>query len=224
MHWTYETIQYHLNHWGLLPSSWKSYFIQWHFSFQKVRKQWSCLILWDSLKKYWSVKQIALSNCSYKPIRLLNISKTWKVDRFTRVEIGVNFLTWCLLFCEDQVERSELQAFKTKHLFHYLTQCLWKTVLCDMPLWVLIYDWRFDGKLSGDLLSLYFLYIDFTGRKKQLQWQHFPFRLHRYSAHNFQWLNRIQLTYHCPASFHYFNHEEEMTQFLMALAFSFMDI
>lgn len=31
MKWTYARIQYHLSHWGMFPSSWKSYFTRWHF-------------------------------------------------------------------------------------------------------------------------------------------------------------------------------------------------
>lgn len=41
------------------------------------------------------------------------------------------------------------------------------------------------------------------GRKMQLRWQLFPFRLHRYRAHDFQWLNRMYLTDCWPAGFHY---------------------
>lgn len=190
---------------GLAPIKLKIIFYTMALSFKKWENNDLALYYGDSLKKYWSVKRLLCLITVIKPIRLLNISKKGKVDRFTCRD-RVNFLTgWFPLPCENQVGKIwNCSHLKLKHLFHYLTQCPWKTVLCDMfsvsaNLW-LAFWWKAVRWPSFSLLPLHW----FIGRKKmQLQWQLFPFRLHRYSAGNFQWLNRIQLTYHCPASFHY---------------------
>lgn len=111
-----------------------------------------------------------LSSCSYKtyqPLKYPKCQKWGKVDSFTSRDI-VTFLTgWFPLPSWNPGRRClELQPFKTKACFHYLTQGPWNTVLRDIYLWVLIYDCCFDGNLSGGLLSLYFLYIDLlVGRR-----------------------------------------------------------
>lgn len=205
MQWTYKTIQYHLNHWDLLPSSWKSHFIQWHVLSKSEKTTILPYIMGTVLRNAYQWKRLLCLIAVIKPIRPLNVSKKGKVDRFTCRD-RVNFLTgWFPLPCENQVGAVwNCSGLKLKHLFHYLTQCPWKTVLCDMfsvsaNLW-LAFWWKAVSWPSFSLLPLHW----FIGRKKmQLQWQLFPFRLHRYSAHNSQWLNRIQLTYHWPASFHY---------------------
>lgn len=78
MHWTYETIQYHLNHWGLLPSSWKSYFIQWHFLSKSEKTMILPYIMGTVLRNTDQWKRLLYLIAVIKPIRLLNISKKGK--------------------------------------------------------------------------------------------------------------------------------------------------
>lgn len=57
----------------------------------------------------------------------------------------------------------------------------------------------------------------------QLQWQLFPFRLHRYSA-QFPMIKQNAADRLLAGRLSLLNHGEEMTQFLMPLAFPFSDI
>lgn len=94
MKWTYARIQYHLSHWGMLPSSWKSYFTQGTF-FQKMRKLWTCLWLWGESWDMLSVKEMRVCLVALiKPINLFTIPSVKnqeKVDSFTS-KYRLNFL------------------------------------------------------------------------------------------------------------------------------------
>lgn len=159
-----------------------------------------------------------LSSCSYKayqPLKYPKCQKWGKVDSFTSRDI-VTFLTgWFPLPSWNPGRRYlELQPFKTKARFSLLNSGSLKHSLVgylsvSANLWLLFW-WKPVRWPSLSLLPLHW----FIGRKKmQLQWQLFPFKLHRYSAHNFQWLNRMQLTDCWPANFRYWIMERRWHNF-----------
>lgn len=95
-----------------------------------------------------------------KPINLLTTPsvKNQKKVKSCTSEYRVNFLSMVLCLHETQVweiENYNFFFFKQKYLLSLFNSKARKRQSCVIcSLWVLIYDWPFDGKLSGGLLLL----------------------------------------------------------------------
>lgn len=155
----------------MLPSSWKSYFTQWCFLSKNEKTMNLPCIMGRVLRNAISERDQGRSSCSYKtyhPLKHPKCQKWGKVDSFTFRD-RVNFLTgWFPLPSWNPGLRClESQPFKTTASLSLLnSESLRDSCYVTCSLWVLIYDWCSDGKLSGGLLSLYFLYIDLlVGRR-----------------------------------------------------------